>query len=79
MDNPKSRIYSLIESLIQRSFLSYLALFTIVGVGSYLALHYGTNWFQNVTDNTTRVWEQAGVAFGIALLVCAVAFFSRLL
>jgi len=80
MDTPnKSRISNLISMLIQRSFLVYLALFTVVGVGSYLALHYGTDWFQNVSNSTTRVFEQAGVAFGVALLVCSVAFFSRLL
>lgn len=79
MDNQPSRIQSILQTLIQRSFFQYLALFLVVGVGSWLALHYGTNIFKNASSDTVRVWEQAGVAFGIALAVSAVAFFARLL
>lgn len=73
------RIKNLIANLVQRSYLQYLAVFTATLVVAYLSLHYGTNFFRNVTDDTVRVWEQFGVAFGAALLVAAVLFFTRML
>lgn len=73
------RIKNLIASLVQKSYLLYLALFVSVGLISYIFLHYGTSWFKNTTDDTIRVWEQAGAAFGAALLVCIIAFFTRML
>ena len=74
----KSRLNSIIDTLVQRSFLLYLTLFVCVGLIAWLVLHYGTKWFKN-PDRTVKIYQQAGVAAGIALVVCLIAFFGRLL
>lgn len=67
------------SAAVQQSFIKYMILYVIVGVVAWLGLHYGTNWFKNASDDTVRVWEQAGVAASIATAVCAIAFFTRML
>lgn len=68
-----------LDSIVQSVFLKYLALFVVVGLGSYVAIHYGTSWFKDASTNTIRVWEQAGVSMAIALTVCLGVFFSRMM
>lgn len=82
MDSPISmtttqRLKNFVQTMIQRSYLQYLALFTVTAIASYVLLHYGTNWFKDADTDTIRVWEQAGTAAGVALIVALVAFFTR--
>uniref|UniRef100_A0A6C0JVW6 Uncharacterized protein n=1 Tax=viral metagenome TaxID=1070528 RepID=A0A6C0JVW6_9ZZZZ len=74
----KDRVTTLIQRLVQRAFLQYLALFVIVGLGFWLFFHYGTEWFKN-EDGTKQIWMQAGAAFAMALAICTIAYFTRLL
>ena len=80
MDSPMtttSRIRNFVQSMIQRSYLLYLALFTVTGIMAYVLLHYGTDWFKDAETDTIRVWEQAGTAAAVAFIVALVAFFTR--
>jgi len=73
----KQRVTGVINRLTQRALLSYLALVTVVGVVTYLVLHYWTDLFKDDTGNKI-VLHQALVAAGIALVAAATAFFGRL-
>jgi hypothetical protein len=77
--NTKEKLQTYLNKFVQASFLSYAALFAVVGLVSWLSLHYGTDWFKDASTNTVRIWEQAGVAFAVALTVCLIAFFGKLL
>lgn len=82
MNTPVStqlKLQGVMQSLIQRSFLQYLALFVVSGLGAWLFLHYGTEWFKDAATGDIRIWEQAGVALGFAIVVALVAFFTRTL
>jgi hypothetical protein len=76
--NAQSRIEGLFEQIIRRSFLQYLALFTISWVLFFLFFHYCTTWF-NTSDTTKDTMKQAGVALALSLAVCAIAFFTKML
>lgn len=76
--NVKDRVSDLIQRLIQRAFLQYMALFVVAGLGFWLFLHYATNWFNDEQGNK-KIWAQAGTAFAFALVICLIAYFTRLL
>ena len=75
----RDRVMDLVNRLVQRAFLQYLALFVVAALGFWLFLHYGTTWFDDVTTGQKRIWAQAGLSIALALGVCAVAYFTRLL
>lgn len=74
----RDRVVQLVQKLVQRSFLQYVALFTVTCLGFYLMIHYGTTWF-NTDPETKQYYMQFLTAAGMALAVCLLAFFSRLL
>lgn len=74
----RERIFELVKSLTQKAFLQYVALFTVTCLGFYLAIHYGTTWFD--TDNGMKeFYQQFLLAAGLALAVCVLAFFTKML
>lgn len=79
MDTPsaKTRLMSVVQTLVQRSFFRYLALFVVVGLALWLVFQYGSDLFKDETGSTL-IWYQAGVAAAAALVISVGFYFSRL-
>jgi hypothetical protein len=74
----RQRVSGVINRLIQRSLLNYLALVVVVGIATFLVLHYYTELFKN-EDGKKIVLHQAIAAAGVAVIAAVAAFFARLL
>jgi len=73
----KGRVMGVVNKLVQFVFLKYVALFALVGVVTFLGLHYWTDIFRN-EDGTKNVLNQALASLAVALVACIAVFFLRL-
>ena len=73
----QGRVMGVINKLIQFVFLKYVALFAVVGVFTFLGLHYWTDIF--TTDGGSKNTLYQALASGaVALLACLSVFVLRL-
>jgi len=75
----RKRVTGVINRLAQRAFLNYLALVVVVGVATFLVLHYWTDVFKNEETGKKKILHQAVAAAGVAVIAAVAAFFARLL
>lgn len=76
--NVQHRVTGVLNSLVQKAFLKYLALFVLVGLGTFLVLHYHTDLLKD-EDGQKKTLHQAAVAAGVALLASAGVLFARIM
>lgn len=74
----RHRVSGVINRLLQRAFLNYVALVAVVGVATFLVFHYYTDLFKN-EDGKKVVLHQSLAAAGVAVVAAVTAFFTRLL
>lgn len=74
----RQRVSGVINRLLQRAFLNYVALIAVVGVATFLVFHYYTQLFKN-EDGKKVVLHQAIASAGVAVVAAVAAFFARLL
>jgi len=75
----RKRIGGVINRLAQKAFLNYLILVVIVGVATFLVLHYYTDLFKDKDTGRKKTMHQAIAAAGVAIVAAVAAFFARLL
>jgi len=75
----RARVVGVINKLVQRTFLNYAALFTVVGVAAFLVLHYWTALFKHPETGRKQILRQAGAAAALGVIASAFAFFTRML
>lgn len=75
----RQRVSGVINRLVRRTFLNYAALVAVVGVVTFLVMHYYTDLFKNEETGNKRIIHQAIAAGGVAVVAAVAAFFARLL
>lgn len=75
----RKRVTGVINSLVQRAFLNYMALVAVVGLATFVVLHYWTDLFRDEDTGHKKVLHQALAAAAVAGAAAATAFFARLL
>lgn len=74
----RARVMDVINKLVQRTFLNYVLMFTIVGLATFLVLHYWTDLFKD-SKGKKKTLEQALAAGGVAFAAALTLFFTRML
>jgi predicted ABC-type exoprotein transport system permease subunit len=75
----RARVMGVINKLVQRTFINYVLLFSLVGLASFVVLHYWTDLFKHPETGKKKTLEQALAAGGIAFVAALTAFFTRML